>query len=105
MYPIRCPSRSSQEFFRSLTRDKLHAVEKEQVIKLLRAIVEIGSERHDSPSGTGTVPLSEPVMRALIAVAEHAEDAFRPICIETLAEIRKHVFFFPQLLLSHHRQF
>jgi rapamycin-insensitive companion of mTOR len=65
-------------------------VEKEQVIKLIRAIVEIGSERRDSPagSGTGSVPLSEPVMRALIAVAEHVDDPFRPICILTLTEIR-----------------
>jgi rapamycin-insensitive companion of mTOR len=74
-----------------LTRDNKHAVEKEQVIKLIRAIVEIGTERRDSPvaAGAGTVPLSEAVMRALIAVAEHTEDPFRPICVQTLAEIRE----------------
>jgi large subunit ribosomal protein L17e len=66
-------------------------VEKEQAIKLIRAIVEIGSERAESPGvpGAGAVPLSEPIMRAIIAVAEHAEDPFRPICIQTLAEICK----------------
>ena len=64
-------------------------MEKEQVIKLIRSIVEIGSERVESPGvpGAGAVPLSEPIMRALIAVAEHAEDPFRSICIQTLAEI------------------
>jgi hypothetical protein len=45
-------------------------VGKEQAIKLIRAIVEIGSERAESPG----VPLFEPIMRACIAVAEHAED-------------------------------
>jgi rapamycin-insensitive companion of mTOR len=76
---------------RTLARDNKHAVEKEQVIKLVRAMIEIGSERRDahSTAGSGTVPLSEPVMRAIIAVAEHAEDPFRPICVQTLAEIRE----------------
>lgn len=77
--------------FRSLARDNKHAKEKEQVIKLIRTIVVLGSERHDPHGavGTGTVPLSDPVMRAFIAVAEHAEDPFRPICVQTLAEICK----------------
>jgi rapamycin-insensitive companion of mTOR len=76
--------------FRSLARDNKHAAEKEQVIKLIRAIVEIGSEKrgdHAAP-GLGTVPLSEAVMRALVAVAEHPEDPFKSICILTLTEIR-----------------
>ncbi|KII86754.1 hypothetical protein PLICRDRAFT_43412 [Plicaturopsis crispa FD-325 SS-3] len=75
---------------KSLARDNKHAMEKEQVIKLIRAIVEIGSARrhtHAAAAGLGTVPLSEPVMRAFIAVAEHPDDPFRPICIETLSEI------------------
>ncbi|KAJ6537472.1 Rapamycin-insensitive companion of mTOR, N-term-domain-containing protein [Mycena sp. CBHHK59/15] len=74
---------------KSLTRDNKHAMEKEQVIKLIRTIVEVGTVRHESRSagGCGTVPLSEAVMRAFVAVAEHAEDPFRPICIQTLAEI------------------
>lgn len=42
----------------------------------------------------GVVPLSEPVMRAFIAVAEHVEDPFRPICILTLTEIRMRVTLF-----------
>ncbi len=73
-------------------------MEKEQVIKLIRTIVDIGTIRHDLPSSTGgsvgVVPLSEPVMRAFIAVAEHVEDPFRPICILTLTEIRMRVTLF-----------
>ncbi|KAF8158105.1 Rapamycin-insensitive companion of mTOR, N-term-domain-containing protein [Crassisporium funariophilum] len=74
---------------KTLLRDNKHAIEKEQAIKLIRTIVEVGTERGDSGtrSGAGVIPLSEPVMRALIAVAEHAEDPFRLICIQTLAEI------------------
>ena len=74
---------------RSLCRDNKHTVEKEQIIKLIRAIVEIGSERHPAHSaiGSGTVPLSDAVMRALIAVAEYPEDPFKPICVQTLTEI------------------
>ncbi|KAI9064633.1 hypothetical protein FKP32DRAFT_1648919 [Trametes sanguinea] len=74
---------------KTLSRDNKHTVEKEQVIKLIRAIVDIGSERHSAPSGVGTgcVPLSDAVMRALIAVADYPEDPFKPICIQTLTEI------------------
>ncbi|KAH9950606.1 Rapamycin-insensitive companion of mTOR, N-term-domain-containing protein [Amylocystis lapponica] len=74
---------------KSLTRDNKYAVEKEQVIKLIRAIVEIGSERRTPGSavGSGTVPLGETVMRAFIAVAEYPEDPFKPICVQTLTEI------------------
>ncbi|KAI0061413.1 hypothetical protein BV25DRAFT_1900415 [Artomyces pyxidatus] len=73
---------------KSLTLDNKHTVEKEQVIKLIRAIVEIGAQK-DPHNATccGTVPLSEPVMRAFIAVAEQPEDPFKSICIQTLAEI------------------
>ena len=76
----------SNWFSRSLLRDNKHAIEKEQVAKLVRTIVEVGNLR-DSGSRTGIVPLSETVMRAVIAVAEHADDPFRPIFIQTLAEI------------------
>ena len=66
-------------------------MDKEQVIKLIRAIVDLGSERHLSHSGVGagSVPLSDAVMRALIAVAEYPEDPFKPICVQTLTEIRE----------------
>jgi large subunit ribosomal protein L17e len=66
-------------------------MEKEQVIKLIRTIVEVGTVRNEfrGAGGCGTVPLSGAVMRAFVAVAEHAEDPFRLICIQTLAEICK----------------
>lgn len=74
---------------RSLNRDNKHTIEKEQVLKLVRTLIEVGTIRRDSPAvgGTGVVPLAESVMRALIAVAEQPEDPFRPICIQTLTEI------------------
>jgi len=79
---------------RALLRDNKHAVEKEQVLKLIRAIVEVGTVRRDSETknGPGTIPISEAVMRAVVAVAEHPEDPFRLICIQTLAEICKRPF-------------
>jgi Rapamycin-insensitive companion of mTOR, N-term len=85
---------------RSLARDNKHAVEKEQVIKMLRTVVQIAAE-HRMPFNTvGPCKsiLSESVLRAVVAVAEHAEDPFKGICIQTLAEIRKRRLFF--LLLS-----
>lgn len=75
---------------RSLQRDNKHATEREQAIKLIRTIIEVGTTRKSSalsPTSSGSVNLSEAVMRAFIAVAEHPEDPFRPICIQTLTEI------------------
>lgn len=77
---------------RSLSRDNKFAVEKEQVIKLIRAIVQFGAEQRTPYNATATsrVPLSEPVLRAFIAVAEHVDGPFRQICVLTLAEIREY---------------
>lgn len=74
---------------KSLSRDNKFAVEKEQAIKLIRAIVQIGAEQRTpyNAAATNRVPLSEPVLRAFIAVAEHVDEPFRQICILTLAEI------------------
>ncbi|KAF8645235.1 hypothetical protein AX16_008062 [Volvariella volvacea WC 439] len=74
---------------KTLHRDPKHAVEKEQAIKLIRTIIDVGTIRKDSPTtgDTGTVPLSEPVVRALVAVAEHIDDPFMAICTQTLIEI------------------
>lgn len=59
------------------------------MVKLIRAIVEVGAERNSLhlSAGLGRVPLSEPIMRALIAVADHPDDPFKNICCETLVEI------------------
>ena len=89
---------------RSLARDNKHGVEKEQVLKLIRWIVALGSQSsrrtnltpqfrpetdrvNITSDDTSRVPLSEPVMRAMIAVAEYPEDPFRLACLLTLAEI------------------
>lgn len=73
---------------KSLARDNKFSVEREQVIKLIRAIVDIAAEKRDTRgAGSTSIPLSEPVMRAFIAVAEHAEDPFRSISVQTLAEM------------------
>lgn len=76
---------------RSLSRDNKFAVEKEQVIKLIRVIVQLGAERRTPCNTTASrIPLREPVLRAFIAVAEHVDEPFRQICVLTLAEIRKY---------------
>ncbi|KAH7915441.1 Rapamycin-insensitive companion of mTOR, middle domain-containing protein [Hygrophoropsis aurantiaca] len=85
---------------KSLVRDNKHVIEKEQVIKLIRSIVDIISDRErdyrrdrerrsstGSEMGVNIIPLSEPVMRAFVAVAEHSEDPFRSVCVLTLAEM------------------
>ncbi|KAH9912683.1 Rapamycin-insensitive companion of mTOR, middle domain-containing protein [Epithele typhae] len=74
---------------KTLSRDNKHSVEKEQAVKLIRAVVEIGSERYapHTAVGSGTVPLSDAVMRAMIAVAESPDDPFKSICLQTLTEI------------------
>lgn len=104
---------------RSLARDNKQTEEKEQVFLLVRALVDIGSERKSSntlnsahpttdpasrhgrgPSlsngpipppqnSTRTFPLKENVIRALVSVAEHEEDAnvLRLPAIEIIAEI------------------
>ncbi|KAG2009933.1 ste16 [Coprinopsis cinerea AmutBmut pab1-1] len=78
-------------FVKSLQRDNKHAQEKEQALKLIRTIIEVSTTHRDGSIATnvsmGNVQLSEVVMRAIIAVAEHPEDPFRPICIQTLTEI------------------
>lgn len=61
------------------------------MIKLIRTVVDFGAVRSTSTEnnpGPGAVQLSETVLRAVIAVAEHAEDPFRLVCIQTLTEIR-----------------
>ncbi|KAF8501078.1 Rapamycin-insensitive companion of mTOR, N-term-domain-containing protein, partial [Russula emetica] len=74
---------------RSLALDIKHTVEKEQAIKLIRTFAAIGSQKRGSPhvACLGTVPLSERVMRAFVAVAEQPDDPFRPIAVQTLTEI------------------
>ncbi|KAG8763716.1 hypothetical protein FRC11_013592 [Ceratobasidium sp. 423] len=80
---------------RTFSRDSKHGIEKESALKLIRKIVEVGSSYPTKAEvtskgktvGTGCVPVSEAVIRALIAVADHPEDPLRFLCLLTLAEI------------------
>lgn len=76
---------------RSLARDNKHGVEKEQVIKLIRKLVDVNAyEAGGSRTFLSNSPrslLSEGVVRALIAVAEYPDDPFRTVCLLTLIEI------------------
>ena len=128
---------------RSLSRDLKHGIEKEQVLKLIRVLVDLSitirpaqhttppesplsssfdiltgpidedtvseavKEQSEEPQNKGesngsmkegisdafgeersTVPVSDAVMRALVAVAEHLEDPMRVGCLVLLTEIR-----------------
>lgn len=80
---------------RTLARDNKHHLEKEQAVLLIRTMANVSnsiSERHTG-AGCGSVPISEAVIRAVIAIAEQMEDPFKGICLVTLAEIRKRVLF------------
>ncbi|KAF8517336.1 Rapamycin-insensitive companion of mTOR, N-term-domain-containing protein [Gautieria morchelliformis] len=74
---------------RSLARDNKHHLEKEQALLLIRSLVDIGNSilERRTGAGCGSVPVSESVMRAVVAIAEQVEDPFRGICLVTLTEI------------------
>ncbi|KAJ3411340.1 hypothetical protein HDV05_002361 [Chytridiales sp. JEL 0842] len=62
---------------RAMTRER-HDLEREQGLKLFRAFI-------DCPDGSAHIPQS--VVRVIVAIAEHVEDKFRSVCIETLCEL------------------
>lgn len=62
----------------SLIKDRKADVEREQALKFVRTFLDVKEGVHE---------LSRAVVRTIAAVAEHAEDRLRPICLETLAEI------------------
>lgn len=77
---------------RTLIRDNRFEIEKIQAIKLIRAIMELAALRSISSAPDRLALdledlLGSGVIRALAAVAEHAEDKLRHICLETLAEL------------------
>lgn len=80
---------------RSLARDIKLSREREQVIKLIRTFIELSGDRLASftPPGCGRVLVTEPIMRAVIAIAEQPEDPLRQICCETLVETRASLVF------------
>lgn len=62
----------------SLAKDRKADVEREQALKFVRAFLDVKD---------GAREMSRAIIRAIVSVAEHAEDRLRPICIETLAEV------------------
>lgn len=62
----------------SLAKDRKADVEREQALKFVRAFLDVKD---------GVREISRAVIRAIVSVAEQAEDRLRPICIETLAEV------------------
>lgn len=62
----------------SLIKERKADVEREQALKFVRAFLEVKD---------GVRELSRAVVRTIAAVAEHAEDRLKAICIETLGEI------------------
>ncbi|KAI0402946.1 Rapamycin-insensitive companion of mTOR, N-term-domain-containing protein [Xylaria palmicola] len=62
----------------SLAKDRKADVEREQALKFVRAFLDVKD---------GVREISRALVRAIVSVAEHAEDRLRSICIETLAEV------------------
>ncbi|KAI0866995.1 Rapamycin-insensitive companion of mTOR, N-term-domain-containing protein [Xylaria cubensis] len=62
----------------SLAKDRKADVEREQALKFVRAFLDVKD---------GVREISRALVRAIVSVAEHAEDRLRSICIETLAEM------------------
>lgn len=82
---------------RSLLRDRSCLFEREQALKLIRAVLELpffGLCGVDGPS-TNTV-ISEGTVRAIVAAAESVDDPMRQVYIQTLAELA--LFDLPSLL-------
>jgi rapamycin-insensitive companion of mTOR len=72
----------------SLVKKGKALLEREQAVKFVRAFLDVKD---------GVYEISRAVTRSLVAVAEHAEDRLRDICLLTLGEIlTKH----PKLLVS-----
>ncbi|GAK67572.1 cytosolic regulator pianissimo [Moesziomyces antarcticus] len=77
---------------RSLIRDNRFELEKVQCIRLIRAIMDMAALRSIAASPDRLAMdlqdlLATGVIRALAAVADHADDKLRHICLETLAEL------------------
>jgi rapamycin-insensitive companion of mTOR len=62
----------------SLIKERKADVEREQALKFVRAFLDVKD---------GVLEISRAVVRTIAAVAEHADDRLRSICLETLAEL------------------
>ena len=77
---------------RTLIRDNRFEAEKEQALKLIRAIMELSSLRTvnaapDRLANELQDLIGPGVIRSMAAVAENSEDHLRHLCLETLAEL------------------
>ncbi|KAK4687008.1 rapamycin-insensitive companion of mTOR, partial [Tremellales sp. Uapishka_1] len=87
---------------RTFTRDARSVIEREQALRLLRAVITLPPlpvplPRHEEPPeasrsrfqalGRLRIPLTDGLVRALVSIAENPDDAMRTICMETLVEI------------------
>ncbi|KAL9066493.1 MAG: hypothetical protein Q9157_007127 [Trypethelium eluteriae] len=62
----------------SLVKESKASIEREQALKFVRSFLDVKD---------GVKEISRPVVRTIVAMAEHTEDRLRSICILTLAEI------------------
>lgn len=82
---------------RTLSRDIKAVVEREQALLLLRAVTslphndlnEFGTSHARSQLLAQKVPLTDGLVRAIVAIAENSQDAMWIVCMETLVEIGK----------------
>ncbi|KAN0062384.1 hypothetical protein ACQY0O_005266 [Thecaphora frezii] len=89
----RCRSKGLDIYLtRSMIRDNRFDAEREQALKLVRAIMELSALRTVSSAPDRLAPdlqdlIGPGVVRAMAAIAEDSEDKLRHICLETLAEL------------------
>ena len=74
----------------TLLRDNRFEAEREQALKLIRAIMAAGAE--PSANGSGSAPthpdlISPGTVRALVSCAEHTNDKLRHLALQTLTEL------------------
>jgi hypothetical protein len=74
----------------TLLRDNRFEAEREQAVKLIRAIMAAGAE--PSANGSGSAPvhpdlISPGTVRALVSCAEHTNDKLRHLALQTLTEL------------------
>ena len=80
---------------RTLARNAKAVVEREQALLLLRSVSALarshpGHIPHTGPSTSlisQRVPLTDGLIRAIVAIAENSQDAMWIVCMETLVEI------------------
>ncbi|CEH14460.1 related to protein ste16 [Ceraceosorus bombacis] len=71
-------------------RDNRFEYEREQALKLVRAIIDAAVLDDFSRTPDQDDIMSSAVIRALVAVAEHHNDKLRHLCLETLMELALH---------------